>query len=199
MLERKLDSVTPSIESITKGTYSASKLDDLRNGRTFCTSAVFVVAANEATQFRTYIGTSLYIGIREQTAKTGGGGQAKALQFTPESEAAWSSLYRTNETGSNNGGAPNENLNKPSKPSAKPNGIIGQDGTVQRTKLVAPNPLWGRAGGGLETSLKTGESERDSSFQETIPHLPLPPPRLPPGPKMCRANTPALFAQTYGA
>ncbi|KXH33591.1 hypothetical protein CSIM01_11756 [Colletotrichum simmondsii] len=111
--------------------------------------------------------------MKEQTAKTGGGGQAKALQVTPEREAAWSSLYRTNETGSNNG--------------------------VQRTKLVAPNPLWGRAGGGLETSLKTGESEQDSSFQETIPHLPLPPPRLPPGPKMCRANTPALFAQTYGA
>ncbi|EXF79130.1 hypothetical protein CFIO01_09527 [Colletotrichum fioriniae PJ7] len=90
-----------------------------------------------------------------------------------------------------------ENLNKQEKPSAKPNGIIGRDGTVQRTKLVAPNPLWGRAGGGLETSLKTGESERDSGFQETIPHLLLPPPRLPPGPQMCRANTPALFATSY--
>lgn len=50
--------------------------------------------------------------------------------------------------------------------SAKPNGIIGWDGTVQRHR-ASLQPTWGRSGwssGGLETSLEAGEADSKRRF-----------------------------------
>lgn len=57
--------------------------------------------------------------------------------------------------------------------SAKPNGTIGRDGTVQRTRpaspTLQPTPWWRL--GGLQTSLEDWRSEPSLFFESTIPHL----------------------------